>query len=123
MASKTQVPEKEAASKQYKKWSVQQKQDIVLAFLGGKQTVAELANIHAVSEQLIYRWKLTFLAAGCQALNGVKAVTNKTDDALIQENRQFKILIGKKIDELFQENTQLKILLGEKVLEVATLRK
>ena len=89
--------------KQRKSWSVEEKLATVLAVLGERQSVAEVARQRGVNENQIYRWKEQFLEAGRHGLNGAKT---QTED-----------------QRLAVENAQLKQLLGEKALEMEILKK
>lgn len=52
------------------KWSVEQKQQIVLAGLHNEMSVAELCRRHGVSDVMYYKWRKTFLDGG---LDGLKS--------------------------------------------------
>lgn len=89
--------------KQRKSWSAEQKLSMVLAALGERQSVAEIARQNGVNENQLYRWKEQFLEGGRHTLNGAKA---QTPDQRLEA-----------------ENSQLKKLLGEKALEIDILKK
>src|SRR5215211_2453316 len=54
----------------YRKFSAQQKSELVLASLRGQRTIAELCREHEISETLLRRWREQFLAAGAERLSG-----------------------------------------------------
>jgi transposase len=66
-------------TKKYRKFSAQQKTEVVLASLRGNKTVAQICREHDISETLLRRWREQFLAAGAQRLSG-KAERTELDD-------------------------------------------
>jgi len=56
--------------RKYRKFSAQQKTELVLAALKGHKTIAELAREREVSETLLRRWREQFLAGGVEKLAG-----------------------------------------------------
>ena len=59
----------ESARRQYRKFTAQQKGELVLASLRGQKTIAELCREHDISETLLRRWREQFLAAGAERLS------------------------------------------------------
>ncbi len=90
-----------------KKWSAEQKQQIVLAGLRNEMSVAELCRRHRVSDVMYYKWRKTFLDSGLEGLkNNGKASNGEV--AYQRENEDLKALIG----ELTVENRFLKKIHG-----------
>jgi transposase-like protein len=54
----------------YRKWSPQQKLEIVLAGLRGDRSVREVCREHAISETLYYGWRDQLLEAGKERFAG-----------------------------------------------------
>ena len=80
--------------KQRKTWASGVKEEIVMAVLSGKKSIAELARQHGVAEILIHNWRSQFVEAGRARLAG-----NRQDDgfkALEKENERLKSLLGEK---------------------------
>jgi transposase len=57
-------------TKKYRKWTVQQKLEIVLAGLRGDRSVAEVCREHRISEALFYSWREKLLEGGSERLAG-----------------------------------------------------
>ena len=57
-------------SRSYRKFSAQQKTELVLASLRGPKTIAQLCREHDISESLLRKWREQFLAAGAERLSG-----------------------------------------------------
>ena len=51
-------------TRKYRRFSAQQKTEIVLASLRGPKTIAQLCREHEISESLLRKWREQFLAAG-----------------------------------------------------------
>ena len=51
-------------SRSYRKFSAQQKTELVLASLRGPKTITELCREHEISDSLLRKWREQFLAAG-----------------------------------------------------------
>jgi transposase-like protein len=49
-------------TRKYRKFSAQQKSELVLASLRGQRSIAELCREHEISETLLRRWREQFLA-------------------------------------------------------------
>ena len=91
--------EKTLSSKRtYRKFTAQQKSELVLASLRGEKTIAELCREHEISETLLRRWREQFLVAGAERLSGRAERTE--------------------IDELRGQVRRLERALGRKTLEV-----
>jgi transposase len=75
-----------------KRWTYEEKLQIVLAMLAKNETVTEICHRHRVSETQAYRWRDQFLEGGKKALNDGR--TKKGRDALVEENRKLKELVG-----------------------------
>jgi transposase len=54
----------------YRKFSAQQKTEVVLASLRGPKSIAQLCREHEISESLLRTWREPFLAAGAERLSG-----------------------------------------------------
>jgi transposase len=57
-------------TKKYRKWTVGQKLEIVLAGLRGDRSVAEVCREHQISESLFYAWREKLLEGGSERLSG-----------------------------------------------------
>jgi transposase len=57
-------------TKKYRKWTVGQKLEIVLAGLRGDRSVAEVCREHQISENLFYAWREKLLEGGSEGLSG-----------------------------------------------------
>jgi transposase len=66
-------------TRKYRKFTAQQKSELVLASLRGQKTIAELCREHEISETLLRRWREQFLAAGAERLQGRQERT-ETDE-------------------------------------------
>ena len=82
----------------YRKFTAQQKTELVLAALKGQKSIAELARERDISETLLRRWREQFLAGGSEKLAG------KTERA--------------ELDELRKRNARLERTLGRKTMEL-----
>lgn len=90
--------------KQQKKWTVELKEQIVMALLGGEDSAAGLSRKYGAAEALIYKWRGQFIEAGRKGLaDGREAKP---------EEMQLKL-----------ENQDLKELLAEKELELHIAKK
>jgi transposase len=85
-------------TRKYRKFSAQQKTEIVLASLRGPKTIAQLAREHDISETLLRRWREQFLAAGAERLQG-KAERGEADELRRQISRLERAL-GRKTMEV-----------------------
>ena len=57
-------------TRKYRKFTAQQKTEIVLASLRGPKTMAELCREHDIADSLLRKWREQFLAAGAERLSG-----------------------------------------------------
>jgi len=73
--------------RKYRKFTQQQKLELVLASLRGDRSVAELCREHEISETLLRRWRDQVLEAGAERLAG-------------QQERSAQAELRKKIAEL-----------------------
>jgi transposase len=85
-------------SRSYRKFSAQQKTELVLASLRGPKTIAQLCREHDISESLLRKWRERFLAAGAERLSG-KAERTEADELRRQIGRLERTL-GRKTMEL-----------------------
>jgi transposase len=85
-------------TRKYRKFSAQQKTELVLASLRGPKTIAELCREHEISESLLRKWREQFLAAGAERLQGKSERTEA--------------------DELRRQVARLERALGRKTMEV-----
>ena len=85
-------------SRSYRKFSAQQKTELVLASLRGPKSIAQLCREHDISESLLRKWRDQFLAAGAERLQGKAERTE--------------------IDELRGHVAKLERALGRKTMEV-----
>ena len=82
----------------YRKFSAQQKSELVLASLRGHRSIAELCREHEISETLLRRWREQFLAAGAERLSG-RAERTEADE-LRRQVRQLERALGRKTLEV-----------------------
>ena len=85
-------------TRKYRKFTAQQKTEIVLASLRGPKSMAELCREHDISDSLLRKWREQFLAAGAERLSGK---TERTE-----------------ADELRRQVARLERALGRKTMEV-----
>ena len=85
-------------TRKYRKFTAQQKTEIVLASLRGPKSVAELCREHEISDSLLRKWRDQFLAAGAERLQGKSERTE--------------------VDELSGQVAKLERALGRKTMEV-----
>lgn len=85
-------------TRKYRKFTAQQKTEIVLASLRGNKSMAELCREHDIADSLLRKWREQFLAAGAERLQGK---TERTE-----------------ADELRQRVAKLERALGRKTMEV-----
>ena len=98
MAAPTSEEETVGESRKYRKFSAQQKTELVLASLRGPKTITQLCREHDISESLLRKWREQFLAAGAERLQGRQERTEA--------------------DELRRQIGRLERALGRKALEV-----
>src|SRR5215204_5891184 len=85
-------------TRKYRKFSAQQKTEVVLASLRGPKTITQLCREHDISESLLRKWREQFLAAGAERLQGRQERTEA--------------------DELRRQVSRLEQALGRKTMEV-----
>jgi transposase len=85
-------------NRKYRKFTAQQKTEIVLASLRGPKTMTELCREHEIADSLLRKWREQFLAAGAERLQG------KTERI--------------ELDELRAQVSKLERALGRKTMEV-----
>ena len=85
----------------YRKWSAEEKQQIVLEALTTSATAADICRKHNVSSTQIYDWREKFIQGGKKALAGVPP---SREVALERENSDLKQIVG----ELTIANSALK---------------
>jgi transposase len=85
-------------TRKYRKFTAQQKSELVLASLRGPKSIAELCREHEISESLLRKWREQFLAAGAERLSGKSERTEA--------------------DELRRQVSRLERALGRKTMEV-----
>lgn len=84
-----------------RKWTPQEKLDIVLAGLKNKGGISELCRSHGLSTPLYYQWRDAFLQGGKEALEKGIKYQDKTKDKEIER-------LLRKVGELTIENDLLK---------------
>lgn len=57
-------------TRRYRKFTAQQKLELVMASLRGERAIAELCREHRISESLLRRWRDVALAAASERLAG-----------------------------------------------------
>ncbi len=85
-------------TRKYRKFTAQQKTEIVLASLRGSKTMAELCREHDIADSLLRKWREQFLAAGAERLQG-KTERTETDELRKQISRLERAL-GRKTMEV-----------------------
>ncbi len=85
-------------SRSYRKFSAQQKTELVLASLRGPKTIAQRCREHDIAESLLRKWREQFLAAGAERLSG-KAERTEADELRRQVGRLERAL-GRKTMEV-----------------------
>jgi transposase-like protein len=85
-------------TRKYRKFTAQQKLELVLASLRRETTIAEICREHAISETLLRRWRDQVLEAGSERLAGGQ------DRSVAAEQRkkiaELERALGKKTYEL-----------------------
>ena len=61
-------------TRKYRKFTAQQKTEIVLASLRGPKSLAELCREHEIADSLLRKWREQFLAAGSRERSARTAV-------------------------------------------------
>lgn len=76
-----------------KKWTIDEKLEIVLEGIKGQKQIAEICREHQVSQTQYYKWRDRFLEGGKRGLEGKASSSN--DSALHQEVERLQKLVGK----------------------------
>lgn len=84
--------------KQYRKFTPQQKLELVLASLRGQMSVAEICREHQISETLLRRWREQLLEAGVERFAGKEERAGEQD--LRRKIRELERALGRKTYEL-----------------------
>ena len=84
--------------RKYRKWTAQQKLEIVLAGLRGDRSVAEVCREHQISETLYYTWREKLLEGGAERLSGKEERTEIAE--LRKRVRDLEQTLGRKTYEL-----------------------
>ncbi len=85
-------------TRKYRKFSAQQKAELVLASLRGPKTIAQLCREHDISESLLRKWREQFLAAGAERLQGRQERTEA--DELRRQVGRLERALGRKTMEV-----------------------
>jgi transposase len=85
-------------TKKYRKWTVGQKLEIVLAGLRGDRSVAEVCRERQISENLFYAWREKLLEGGSERLSGKQERTEIAE--LRKRVRDLERSLGRKTYEL-----------------------
>ena len=85
-------------TRKYRKFTAQQKTEIVLASLRGSKSLADLCREHEIADSLLRKWREQFLAAGAERLQG-KAERTEADELRRQVARLERAL-GRKTMEV-----------------------
>jgi len=87
-----------AEQRKYRKFTAQQKLEIVLAGLRGDRSVKEVCREHEIAETLYYSWREKLLDAGKQTLAGRDE--RQAEKELHKRIRELERTLGKKTYEL-----------------------
>ena len=74
-----------------RRWSVDEKCEIVMAVLRGQEPTSVICQRHGVSETAVYRWRDQFLEGGRSGLSGG---ASGEAEQLRAENEELKLVIG-----------------------------
>jgi transposase len=85
-------------TKKYRKFTAQQKLELVLASLRGQISMAEICREHQISETLLRRWRDQLLEAGAQRFAGSQEQTGEKE--LRRRIRELERALGRKTYEL-----------------------
>lgn len=85
-------------TKKYRKFTAQQKLELVLASLRGQMSMAEICREHEISETLLRRWRDQLLEAGAQRFAGSQEQAWEKD--LRRKIRELERALGRKTYEL-----------------------
>ena len=87
-----------AEQRKYRKFTAQQKLEIVLAGLRGDRTVKDVCREHEIAETLYYAWRDKLLEGGRLALSGKDE--RQGEKELAKRVRELERTLGRKIYEL-----------------------
>ena len=87
-----------AEQRKYRKFTAQQKLEIVLAGLRGDQTVRDVCREHEIAETLYYSWRDKLLESGKLALAGKDERAG--EKGLRKKIRELERTLGRKTYEL-----------------------
>ena len=85
-------------TRKYRKFTAQQKTEIVLASLRGPKTMAELCREHDIADSLLRKWREQFLAAGAERLQG--KIERTEADELRRQVARLERALGRKTMEV-----------------------
>ena len=85
-------------SRKYRKFTAEQKLEIVVAGLRGDRTVREVCREHAISETLLRRWREQLLEAGAERLAGAEQRSHQAE--LRKRIAELERALGRKTYEL-----------------------
>ena len=85
-------------SRKYRKFTAQQKTEIVLASLRGPESITKLCREHEIADSLLRKWREQFLAAGAERLQG-KAERTEADE-LRRQIARLERALGRKTMEV-----------------------
>lgn len=84
--------------RRYRKFTAQQKIEIVLAGLRGDRSVKEVCREHEIAETLYYTWREKLLEGGREALAGKEERSGERE--LKEKIRELERALGRKVYEL-----------------------
>lgn len=85
-------------TRKYRKFTAQQKTEIVLASLRGPKTMTELCREHEIADSLLRKWREQFLVAGAERLSGKPERTEA--EALRRQIMRLERALGRKTMEV-----------------------
>ena len=85
-------------SRKYRKFTAQQKLEIVLAGLRGDRSVKDVCREHEIAETLYYTWREKLLDGGLESLAGKQGRTGEAE--LKKKVAQLERTLGRKTYEL-----------------------
>ena len=97
MGRSTEQEQSLSETTKYRKFTAQQKTEIVLASLRGPKTMAELCREHDIADSLLRKWREQFLAAGAERLQGRQERTEA--DELRRQIGRLERALGRKTSE------------------------
>jgi transposase-like protein len=100
-----EIPRKEPILMEKRKWTSQQKLQIVLEGLSGQIEISKLCAKYQVSQAQYYKWRDQLLKHGTQAFE-IKDVTKK-EQHLQLENQKLRRIIGDLTVELKKTEIEL----------------